>query len=180
MLLLALDAATRTGFAIGEVGKRPRVGAVRLKKPNEVVQIAWANMGFFLRDLLVLEKPDLIAIEAPMPPGAQGSGDAVVLQWGVFAVATFLAAAYEIRLEAVNAQTVSKHFTGKARWSKAEGGRNAKKAAAVERAQVLGYITRDVNDSDIADACAVYDFAASKWGKHRPSELVLFNEAPRP
>jgi hypothetical protein len=179
MLILALDAATRTGFAIGESGQKPRVDAVRLKKPNEPVEVAWSNMGFFLRDLFVLDRPDLLAIEAPMHPAGQKSPDAVVLQWGVVAVVTFMASAYRIRLEFVNAQTVSKHFTGKARWSPAEGGRDAKKAAAVQRARLLGYIPDDCSDADKADAAALFDFACAKWAKVRQKEIVLFNEVAR-
>lgn len=177
MRILALDAATRTGFAIGEVGAKPRYGVARLKKPDEPVDVAWANIGFFLKDCFVLEKPDLIVIEAPMHPAGQRSPDAVVLQWGVVAVVAFMAAAYRIRLEKVDAQTISKHFTGKAKWFANEGGRAAKKKAAVQRAQLLGYIPATCRDEDIADACAVFDYAAAVWGKAKPRELHMFGEA---
>jgi hypothetical protein len=177
MRLLALDAATRTGYATGTAGQKPRVGAVRLKKPEEPVQVAWENIGFFLKDMFVLDKPDLIAIEAPMHPAGQKSPDAVVLQWGVVAVVTFMAKAYDIALREVNAQTVSRHFTGKSRWAAAEGGRKAKKAAAVQRAQVLGYIPADCRDEDMADACAVFDYASHTFARVRaPERLVLFGE----
>ena len=177
MLILGLDAATRTGFAIGRYGEQVRTGAVRLKQPDDPVQVAWSNAGFFLRDMFVLERPDLIALEAPMPPGAMPSGDAVMLQWGVVAVITFMADLYDIRIEYLNAQKVSKHFTGKARWSAAEGGRKAKKAAAVSRARLLGYMAPDAKaDDDIADACACFDYAAAMWDRARPKELMMFGE----
>jgi hypothetical protein len=177
MMILGLDAATRTGFCLGEPDGPWRTGAVRLKKPDDPVQVAWCNAGFFLKDMFVLERPDLIALEAPMPPGAMPSGDAVMLQWGVVAVITFMAKLYEIRIEYLNAQKVSRHFTGKARWSAAEGGRKAKKEAAVQRARVLGYMEKDAKgDDDIADACACFDYAASLWGRKRTTELHLFGE----
>jgi len=177
MLILALDAATRTGFCFGEPDGPWRTGAVRLKKPDDPVDVAWCNAGFFLRDMFVLEKPDMIALEAPMPPGAMKSGDAVMLQWGVVAVVTYMARLYQIRIEYLNAQTVSRHFTGKSRWSAQEGGRKAKKAAAVERARLLGYLAKDGKaDDDIADACACFDYAAARWARKQPRELHMFGE----
>jgi hypothetical protein len=174
--VLALDCATRTGYAHGLAGQPPRSGAVRLKRPDEPVQVAWQNAGFFLRDMFVMDKPDLLVIEAPMHPAGQKSPDAVVLQWGVVAVVSFIAKAYDIRLEEVNAQTVSKHFTGKARWSAQEGGRKAKKLATVQRAKLLGYLPEDCADEDRADACAVFDFACARWARVQPAELRMFNE----
>ena len=44
--------------------------------------VAWCNAGSFLRDMFVLEKPDLLTLEAPLHPTADGAGDAVILQWG--------------------------------------------------------------------------------------------------
>ena len=176
MIILALDVATRTGFAIGEAGKIPRSDTARLKKPGEDVQVAWRNIGFLLRDMFVLDKPDLIVVEAPMHPTAQKSPDAVVLQWGAVSVVTFIGAAYEIPIEWVNAQTVSKHFVGQSRFSAQQGGRDAKKKATIQRAQLLGYIPKDCRDDDRADACAVFDYASARWGRVRPSNLVMFGE----
>jgi len=177
VLILGLDAATRTGFCLGRFGEKVRTGAVRLKQPDESVDVAWCNAGFFLRDMFVLERPDLIALEAPMPPGAIKSGDAVMLQWGVVAVITYMANLYEIRIEYLNAQKVSRHFTGKSRWSKEEGGRAAKKAAAIQRARLLGYMEPDAKaDDDIADACACFDYAAAMWDRARPKEIRMFGE----
>src|SRR3954469_16219461 len=121
MLVLALDVATRTGWALGEPGEKPRIGWSRLKKPDDPVHVAWRNAGFFLKDLFLLDRPDLIVAEAPLAAAAQRSDAAATLQLGAIGVVVFMAAAYEIRLEFANAQTVSKHFTGKARWSQAEG-----------------------------------------------------------
>jgi Holliday junction resolvasome RuvABC endonuclease subunit len=180
VLVLGIDAATRTGFAIGESGGKPRTGAVRLKKPSDPLQVAWCNAGFFLRDLFVLDRPDLLALEAPLPAAAQRSSAASELQWGVVAVITFMAAAYGIRIEYVNAQTVSRHFTGKARWTAAEGGRKAKKEAAVQRAQLLGYVSKQSFDEDVADAIAVWDYACAMWAKAPPPRaLHMFGEAAR-
>jgi hypothetical protein len=155
MMILGLDAATRTGFCLGRYGGKVRTGAVRLKQPDDPVDVAWCNAGFFLRDMFVLERPDLIAVEAPMPPGAMPSGDAVMLQWGVVAVITYMARLYEIRIEYLNAQ----------------------KEAAVARARLLGYMAPDAKaDDDIADACACFDYAAAMWDRARPKELMMFGE----
>lgn len=176
VLILSIDAATRTGFALGYADERPRAWARRLKRPQDPREEAWREIGLQLRDLFKVERPGLIAVEAPMHAAAQRSADAVVLQWGVVAVIVFIAGAYGIRLEQVDAQKVSKHFTGKARWSAAEGGRAAKKAEAVRRCHLLGYMDRESRDDDVADACALWDYAASVWGSRRPSDLHLFGE----
>lgn len=176
MKLLALDVATKTGFGIGTAGEiPPRSDTVRLKKPQDDVQVAWRNIGFFLRDLFVCDKPDLIAVESPMHPAGQRSPDAVVLQWGCMSVVTFVAAAYEIPVEWVNAQTVAKHFIGQARFSGPKS-RELKKAATIERAQLLGYIPKGCRDDDRADACAVFDYASARFCRVRPRELLMFGE----
>jgi hypothetical protein len=44
MRILALDVATRTGFAIGKAGRRLRVGAVRLRQPHDELWVDSVNL----------------------------------------------------------------------------------------------------------------------------------------
>ena len=44
MRVLALDVATRAGFAIGEAGRRLRVGAVRLHQPDAELWVDSVNL----------------------------------------------------------------------------------------------------------------------------------------
>lgn len=170
MLIFALDIATYTGFAIGRAGEIPHSGTVRLKKPHEGPEIAAFNMRCFLRDRLMLERPDLICIEHYLHPTAQKSGDAVILQLFCFGVAVSEAMARNVRVETPKAATIRKHFIGAANM----GERKATKDAVIRRARLLGYIPRDCSDDNRADACALFDFAAATYARVQPHELHLF------
>lgn len=177
MLILALDAATRTGFCCGRAGEKPRADFVRLRRPGEEIEAAYRNTCCFLRDLFVLERPDLIIIEAPLAPVAQRSHEAAILGLSVYACVVGIAGVYGIRVEKAHAQTVSKHFTGKARWSPAEGGRDAKKKATVERAQALGLLPPHSTDADMADAIALWCFASERYARTAVGNFNLFRAA---
>ena len=170
MRILAIDAATRTGIAIGNAGEKPRVTALRLKKPDEDYTVAWFNMACYLRDLFVLDKPDLIALEAPMHPAAQRSPDAVVLQWGVACAVLIMARFYELRLEFCKVDNVRKHFTGRSRWKD----RKEAKTQTISRCHQLGYLPSTCKDEDMADACAIFDYASARFAKVQPKVLQMF------
>ncbi|MGD9544970.1 hypothetical protein [Methylocystis sp.] len=173
MLILALDIATYTGYALGRAGEIPASGSVRLKRPGEPADVAAFNMRAFLRDRLALERPDLICIEHYLNPVAQKSADAVILQLMCFGVAVAEAMARDIRLEKPAPATVRKHFIGAANM----GERKATKAAVLNRARVLGYIPRDCRDDNRADACAIFSFASANYARRRPAELMMFGES---
>ncbi len=174
MLILALDIATYTGFAIGRAGEIPLSGSVRLKRPGEPPDIAAFNMRCFLRDRLALEKPDLICLEHFLNPIAQKSADAVILQLMCFGVAIAEAHAKAIHVEKPQAATVRKHFIGAANM----GERKATKAAVVSRARMLGYIPRDCSDDNRADACGLFDYASAHYAHIAPRELTMFEARP--
>jgi hypothetical protein len=178
--ILALDIATRTGYAIGNAGEKPRTGVVTLKKPKELTHVASSNLGFFLKDTFVLDKPDLVAYEAPLDPVAkfemgQNNGHhqnsaSIILPWMIVGVVEFMCWLYGVRAETTNRQAVLKHYTGRARWGK----REVAKAEVIRRAQILGHIPKTCKDDDIADACAIHDYASTRWGTAQPKELVMF------
>jgi hypothetical protein len=172
VLLLALDTATVTGFAIGEPGSIPRSGSVRLKKPSEHRDVAPFNAYCFLRDMWTLEKPDLVVVEHFMSPAAQKSADAIILQIEVYGVVVALCRAYGIRYEAPQRMTVVKHFIGEQR----RQDRAALKARIVARAVTLGYMPRGCADQNRADACSLFDYGAAHYCRMPPKSLVLFGE----
>jgi hypothetical protein len=183
MLILALDIATRTGYAIGPAGEKPRTGAVRLRKPDEPLTVGSNNIGYFLKDLCVLDKPDLIAYEAPLDPvakfemgqnqGHHQNSASIVLPWRVVGVIDWFADLYGIRAVTSNRQAVLRHYTGRARW----GSRKEVKKQVILRAQLLGHIPKDCRDDDIADACAIHDYASARYARVQPRELVMFGGA---
>jgi hypothetical protein len=177
--ILALDIATRCGFAIGPARAIPRSGTVVLKRPGEQRDVAFFNFGFWLRDRLGDAKPALIVTEAPFHLGAfakrGNSEDAVMLTYGLHAVLGEVAYGFRIPVHAVAASTVRKHFIGSGRM----GDRKATKAAVIGRARLLGLIPKDCADDNRADACAIHDWAASTLGGKRDRELHLFGEVAR-
>lgn len=183
MKVLALDIATRTGVCLGIAGEKPSlVQAIHLRpKADDPVETAWFNLATYLRDLWIVEKPDLVVCEAPVPPAGQKSQDAALVALGCYTTVSVMTGLYSIMLRAPHSQTISKHFTGKARWSQAEGGRPAKKAATIARCHLLGYLAPTERDADKADACMIFDFASYNYARRQPPrELHLFGEqAPR-
>src|ERR1035437_3761598 len=140
MLILALDPAVRTGFAIGEAGViPPRSGAVRLKKPAEDREVAVRNLGCWLRDQFVLDRPDLIVCLHWMAPGAQKSEAAVVMPLLLAGAVHALAGIYGIPVKEPYDATCRKHFTGKASF----GDRTETNLAVLRRAIMLGYVPKD-------------------------------------
>ena len=179
-VIVALDLAIAAGFAIGRAGERPRSGSVRLKKRGETERVAWRNLGCFLRDQFAFERPELVVYEAALDPAAMreigNSSHTVAMQWGHVAAVEAICGPLGVRTQAVNVQTVRKHFTGRARW----GDRDEAKRAVIERCWMLGYFGRDCADHDRADACAALDYACAVYGR-RPlgsKELVMFGERP--
>ena len=177
-IIMALDLAIETGFAVGRVGGHPRSGSVKLKKRGQDERTAWRNLGCWLRDQFKLERPDLIAYEAALHPGVMlnmgNSSITAAMQWGHVAAVEAICGPLGLRTEAVNVQTVRKHFTGRARHPT----RTEAKRAVVERCWTLGYFERDCNNDNRADACAVFDYASAVFARRslRSDELVMFNE----
>lgn len=172
MRIMALDIATRTGFAIGEAGAIPTSGAVVLRVDQQPAEIAAFNLGCFLRDRWVLDKPDLLIIEHYLNPVAHKSATAIILQLQAHGAVQFLARANRIRVESVQPATVRKHFIGAAN----AGERDKTKALVIQRCHQLGYFDKRCRDADRADACALFDYAAATFARKTPQALVMFGE----
>lgn len=72
MIILALDPARRTGFALGRPGRQPLLGVARLAnkldEPDDVFGRASAWINKILCGEILDEVPTLLAIEAPIAP----------------------------------------------------------------------------------------------------------------
>jgi hypothetical protein len=150
--ILALDLATRTGFAFGAAGEKPRFGSIRFASvgaSHEAVfgkAITWAH-GMF-RDLA----PDQVAYEEPMQfrGGKSRAGNDEIL-YGLPAIMQGVAhnlGIHDVRKAAV--RDVRLHFIH----------RNAKREIAkretMRRCRLLGW---DVRDDNEADALALWHYA---------------------
>lgn len=171
MIVLALDVAKTTGFAYGPAGAIARSGSVRLgDDPKSVCR----NLLCFLREqfFVLSNRPELVAIEAPLNAVAHQSGASIPYAFGGAHVADALCWAYGARTEFVNIDRARKHFIGKAR----TGNREDTKRAVIQRCIQLGYLPRDCRDDNRADACGLHDYASAVFAKHVPASLTMFGE----
>jgi hypothetical protein len=159
-------------------GEPPRSYVKVLKAKDAPREVAYATLLGFLDETFRADLPDLLVKEKPLSLGAfasvNSSGANVRLTYGLHACVEAMCSRYRIRWHEESTDTVRKHFTGKSRYPS----RDEAKAAVVARCHLLGYLPRDCHDDDRADACAIFDWAASQH--RRPEALHLFGEAPAP
>lgn len=170
VLIMALDLATVTGYAIGRAGAAPRSGSVRLRAADQERGVAPFNLGCFLRDRFVLDKPDLLAVEDMLDPTAHRSGSSIVDQVMLHGVVEFMARANRIALRKVHRSTLLKHFTGSGK----PRPRAVGKRDVIQAAQAFGLVPPGCHDEDRCDAVAVWDWAcANVAGAPRLSRVSL-------
>lgn len=178
--ILALDLASRTGYAIGPPDARPpRSGSFRLKTPSEPVETALLNLFRFLEAEFKAELPALVIKEAKMPIAAQlklNNGAANIdLQCSLHAVAGLVCRLFGVPCISVSADTIRKHLLGRSNCGSSE----ETKLAVVMRCRLLGLIPRGgADDTDRSDAVAAWEYACAHHARRAPAELFMFNEVP--
>lgn len=184
MNIFALDLATSTGFALGEAGRSPMSGAVRLKSSDDEPERAFRKLAQFLRDHFEVQRFDLVIVEAPVNIGAfvqsapesergfkfTSNPSTIYLLSGLAAVAFGVCGCYGIRCVKGNVQQVRKHFLGISRPENP-------KQAVIARCKQLRYVPADCRDDNRADACALWDYAASHYGRVATASLFAGNGA---
>lgn len=157
MMILALDLATRVGFAHGSVGARPQWGAHDLGRGHDNGFVLSAYIGF-LGAKLDATGAEIVAFESPyMPTGNNrfaAPANALTIR-RLYALAGFTEAiCHRRRLRCYEARPseITRAFLG----GPAPKGREHKKAATVKMARLLGY---PVKDDDEADALALWTYA---------------------
>jgi hypothetical protein len=179
LLILGLDLAVNTGFALGRPGATPRSGTVRLKKPSEDINMAARNLACFLRDMFVLEVPDLIVYEAPLPFFAghsdqrQRSMESLVNPPQMCGAVLAIAGVYGIPSAFYSANKIRTGFLGKAHAK----GRDETKRAVIRQCHAEGLMPLDCKDDNRADAIATWMYGCRVHAGYRESELVMFESA---
>jgi hypothetical protein len=186
--LLALDCATKTGWALGEPEVMPAVSSWRLK--GETPHDKARRLAAHLRDLCMIGDISKIAVEDAMRPEAYLSDDVTVLTFLLHGAVDAVAGCYDIPVFRAPAQTIRKHFCGRASANpprragspaktprQRQIDREETKKMVWARAVALGYFSRgEVPDYDKSDAVAVFDWAAHNVARAvRP--LALFGGA---
>ena len=157
MRCLAFDTAIKTGVCFGEAGSRPRAWTVDLGKAGWDIR--------FARALRMVERyvnefnPNIVAVEGPAAGGYQNP-DLIILTGLVRAQAAKMGKRPVVYM----ANSVRKHFLGKALKAKDFPGKShgaakaAIKAQVIARCRLLGW---DIDDPDAADAASLWDYALS-------------------
>lgn len=179
MRILALDIATKTGFAHGGSGAFPRSGSVRLKRPDEAHEVAAFNLHCFLRDRFEEWAPfgllpDLVLVEHFLNPTAQPSADAVILQLQAHGAVQAFVRSWGILIVMVSPDVIRKHFIGVSRAKKTDPKGWIKQQVLARNVQ-LGYLEPTCRDLDRSDALALWDYGQAKFARSIPAELAMFS-----
>lgn len=169
MRILCLDLGKRTGFACGlTTDAIPELKAVRLRRDGQSLEVQCGNLGMWLRDLFVTDKPDEIVVEDYMNPAGSKSADATISQLLCHGALLAIAGCYGIPVRPVKAGDIRKHFIGRASC----GDRQKTNDAMVKRAVLLGYLPSGSGDWDKASAAGLFDYArAHFYGRAAKFEL---------
>lgn len=146
--LLALDLGTTTGFAIGDVDKRPVSGSVSFKPGRfEGGGMRFVRFRNWLAEIGQAEQIDQVAFEEVRRHKAT---DAAHVYGGLMATLTEWCEVRKIPYEGIPVGAIKRHWAGKG---------NASKPQMIEAAMAKGFYPADDNE---ADALAIFDFVVSR------------------
>ena len=177
--VMGLDLGSRMAWAIGYANSRPRLGADRLRQPNEIVHSATSRLLIRLFNLFDSKyRPGLVVIERVWVQG-QKHPDVAELMVASKHIVVAACNFYGIRYCVVDSSTVAKFCVGKGRWTQAEGGRAAKKIAIQNFCAKRELIDlEEIDDSDKADAVALWFYGCHAVARIPEQTLMMFGEAP--
>lgn len=160
-MILALDNATRLGFAHGVVGGAPSWGSQDFGRGRSNGEVLSAFRAWLVAKIEAT-RPTLVCFESPyMPVGnnpfAAPANALTIRRLYAFAGITE-AVCFERHLRCAEARPseITKAFLG----GPAPRGRQAKKAATVKMCRLLGFA---VDDDDQADALALWCYAEAQF-----------------
>src|SRR5262245_53811988 len=156
--VLGLDLGVKLGVAYGIPATVPHSTSLRLKGSEQPPAAAFAALRTSLKRLLQEYRIGLVVKEAPIALEAfarlANSEATVRTTYGYHAIVEEACEVAGIPCHEVPVITVRKHFLGRGTFED----RETAKAAVVRRCQLLRYLPRDCEDTDRADACAVWDW----------------------
>lgn len=151
MKVLAFDAASRTGVAVGSAGNSPRAFSVDLSVQREPGKAPWerrfSRLMRLTQKMIAEHKPDLVVVEEVVQGGRKA-------QWqllGLVACIQGQADLMGVPVKAYWPASIRSHFLGRGKKTK-----TPIKAQVFAKCQMLGW---DVPDLDAADAMALWDYA---------------------
>ncbi len=173
MLILALDLATRTGWALGALDDRaPRFGSIRFASVGASHEAVFAGALTWAAAFLKAERPERIVYEEPMRFRAgrsrQGNDEIAYGLAAITQAVAYLRGIYDVRK--ATARDVRLHFLGH------NPKRAVAKKATVQRCRALGW---EVVDDNEADACAIWSYQVALLAPERALRVTpLFSGHP--
>jgi hypothetical protein len=158
--ILALDLATITGWARGRVGETPTSGSIRFGTREASDGAVFAHVIGWISKLLEPEpRPDIIALEAMLPPGAKvgqtnsSTRDRLAGLHAIVRGVAHIRGAGEIEIACYSVGDIRHHFIGERSLKRAQA-----KQTILARCQMLGW---PAVDNNAGDALAAWSFACS-------------------
>lgn len=159
MIILALDLATISGFAVDRPGGGPPLtGTFTLPGTGGRLGHGLHRFERWLYDFARINKAGMLVFEAPIIGGAPLTANVAMICIGLAAHVESKAAALDIKCVKVASQTVRTHFVGTSRGDSA-----TLKGKVQDRCRQLGWDYG--NDDNRADAAATWDWAKSTYDK---------------
>jgi hypothetical protein len=190
VVILALDLATVTGFAIGRADGSPRLGTWRLGASGATRGERGLKLLRELNDLFKIERPDRIVYEAPMTPRVMvdigTKPEHAILLLGLCMVVETVATSRGIyQVGPANVQDAREHFCGKRTFAAGYDplrkrkipSRDMAKAAVIAQCRVMGW---NVDGDDQADAACLWSYEAARVKPSRAAGVTpLFSGVTR-
>lgn len=153
MRLLALDLATRIGWAARDEAGRVSWGAFRLPDVGDDIGRFLSAYDVWLCDMVTLHGPERCVYEAPYVGSATAQMTALKLM-NLAGFTQYRCARRRVACRPRNNASVRAHFIRQAR-----GKRRDLKALTIQACKLRGW---DTDDEDAADALALLDYEAAQ------------------
>jgi Holliday junction resolvasome RuvABC endonuclease subunit len=114
-LILALDLSTKVGFAVARDFDAPVYGTWILPKEHGGIGKRMSSFAASLEDAIQVHRPELVILEAPLPPQAQTAMASARIQFGLAAVGEMICHEQAVECEEARADDVRRLVLGTAR-----------------------------------------------------------------
>jgi hypothetical protein len=169
--LLALDVATTTGYAWGNIGEQPRAEAIRFAPEGSSADVVWAKALQWLHDWLKVDRPDIVALEAPIMSSAPAGGSNPHTQLMLSGLQAVLRTVIQINLsrpaKLIHVQSARKFFIGRGNMPGEQAKREVKR-----RCIDLGWLPIEAKGFDRSDALCVWAKAAAEIDSNFAANLT--------